>query len=1361
MSSSSGNNSSVPRILVFRPTVEDMKDFPKYIEYMESNGANKAGLAKIIPPDDWCPRKNGYDDLDLLIPAPISQMVTGRQGLYQQYNIQKKAMTVKEFKKLAESSQYQTPSHFDYEDLERKYWKNISYNSPIYGADVSGSLYDPQVKEFNINHLNTILDLVNEDYGIRIEGVNTAYLYFGMWKTTFAWHTEDMDLYSINYLHFGAPKSWYAVPPEHGRRLERLASGFFANNFAACPAFLRHKMTLISPQILKKYSIPFNKITQEPGEFMITFPYGYHAGFNHGFNCAESTNFAMPRWIEYGKRALQCTCRKDCVKISMDVFVRKFQSEKYELWRQGKDLGCHPEDPSRNTVAPPPSKFELIIASRREEKKKLTVSKRHPISAIDGKKPKEKSNSDFKDQEWDVIKEEKDDSDGTEIYELDEELNAKPKERKKRKKKEKHKEDELFDNDDDYDDDDKMKMKKRKIIKKKDTDILEKLELLDNVNTMEDSSTSFQTDQDENPPILKPFWDLENDNQISAFPHNMNISNNLSTNNESENSSIKNEIVNNSFPENTSEESELEMKVSEKPNSPPVIIENGKFITPVGNEYQSSSWQTKLPFQQQPCIQQCNSQTIETKTFPRGRMMSLTQTAKKLEQLSSKNLSSLKEQTSPEPNQSHQGIGSSNPSIIQQFLFNSQLSPSSSSMTNITPFHLRQHRTAKTPISVQQSVMPSNLNLPLLSNTHDIFKQNIHQSEIINSSLHPSNLKMCPIKSDSGNSISTETSYPFSHSYINKESNSLLSQSSKSDTQTTSWLFAGVPHYGNSVQQQKLSTTLLPNTAYSNILHPDIPDKSTLSYLGQATDEPKDLSLKVSENNKNLPTTKQFVGGIYSDVAEANSPYHSHILPQLYNSSNSTNSPNQRMDHIKMPQFTNSSHEMKDQQFTCTSRRFPISLPNINLPVKPETSRKNKSSASNSVPKEVVEDWTQPLSELWQFSMPNFHAEQQYNMNCSTVDPHCSICLIFKPLRLHNLSCGKEPHVPSKSRVWMPATCFVSASTSEYVNPLLDQNGLSPLLICTDCKVCVHATCYGVTSIPIETAWKCSRCIRQDLNARCCMCSLRGGALKPTIDDKWAHVVCAALGPQVLFENIILREPVNLTRVPKANLKLKCYYCHKLSPNNSGPRGICVKCSVKKCSTAFHITCAHAAGIVFERSMLPPIVEIKCKYHIAVSEKTLQNSPCEVQKGVLVVTKRRNGRYCTCQIIDIQPQVLYSVTFDDGSVCDKLPPTNILSRNCLQFGPPQIGEHLDINLAGRPYGGTFRGINHYMAYKVQFDDGCIMILNREDFYLPDEDMPKSVKSRVSSAIQNYQETIGRNPQANPVMPKTTSESTIS
>lgn len=90
-----------------------------------------------------------------------------------------------------------------------------------------------------------------------------------MWKTTFAWHTEDMDLYSINYLHFGAPKTWYAIPPAEGRKLEQLANTKFRELHKACNAFLRHKMTLISPQVLKQHNIPFNKITQEPGEIMV------------------------------------------------------------------------------------------------------------------------------------------------------------------------------------------------------------------------------------------------------------------------------------------------------------------------------------------------------------------------------------------------------------------------------------------------------------------------------------------------------------------------------------------------------------------------------------------------------------------------------------------------------------------------------------------------------------------------------------------------------------------------------------------------------------------------------------------------------------------------------------------------------------------------------------------------------------------------------------------------------------------------------------------------------------------------------------------------------------------------------------
>lgn len=39
-----------------------------------------------------------------------------------------------------------------------------------------------------------------------------------------------------------------------------------------------------------------------------------------GFNCAEAINFATPAWINVGKRADACRCKKDSVHISMKIF---------------------------------------------------------------------------------------------------------------------------------------------------------------------------------------------------------------------------------------------------------------------------------------------------------------------------------------------------------------------------------------------------------------------------------------------------------------------------------------------------------------------------------------------------------------------------------------------------------------------------------------------------------------------------------------------------------------------------------------------------------------------------------------------------------------------------------------------------------------------------------------------------------------------------------------------------------------------------------------------------------------------------------------------------------------------------------
>jgi hypothetical protein len=60
-----------------------------------------------------------------------------------------------------------------------------------------------------------------------VAGITTSMLYFGMWRAMFAFHTEDMNLYSINYLHTGRPKSWYSIRPKEARRFEHFAQGHF------------------------------------------------------------------------------------------------------------------------------------------------------------------------------------------------------------------------------------------------------------------------------------------------------------------------------------------------------------------------------------------------------------------------------------------------------------------------------------------------------------------------------------------------------------------------------------------------------------------------------------------------------------------------------------------------------------------------------------------------------------------------------------------------------------------------------------------------------------------------------------------------------------------------------------------------------------------------------------------------------------------------------------------------------------------------------------------------------------------------------------------------------------------------------
>ena len=60
--------------------------------------------------------------------------------------MRKKSISAKDFYKKATSAKYKTPQMTDLEDVERKYWKNITFVAPIYGADVPGSITDKDCK---------------------------------------------------------------------------------------------------------------------------------------------------------------------------------------------------------------------------------------------------------------------------------------------------------------------------------------------------------------------------------------------------------------------------------------------------------------------------------------------------------------------------------------------------------------------------------------------------------------------------------------------------------------------------------------------------------------------------------------------------------------------------------------------------------------------------------------------------------------------------------------------------------------------------------------------------------------------------------------------------------------------------------------------------------------------------------------------------------------------------------------------------------------------------------------------------------------------------------------------------------------
>ncbi|PIN09991.1 DNA-binding protein jumonji/RBP2/SMCY, contains JmjC domain [Handroanthus impetiginosus] len=212
------------------------------------------------------------------------------------------------------------------EHIEGEYWRMVEKPTEeievLYGADletgVFGSGFPKTAQQvhsasdikylnsgWNLNNFPRLPGSVLSFESSDISGVLVPWLYIGMCFSSFCWHVEDHHLYSLNYMHWGAPKMWYGVPGSDALKLEAAMRKHLPDLFEEQPDLLHKLVTQLSPSILRSEGVPVYRCVQNPGEFVLTFPRAYHAGFNCGFNCAEAVNVAPVDWLPHGQNAIE------------------------------------------------------------------------------------------------------------------------------------------------------------------------------------------------------------------------------------------------------------------------------------------------------------------------------------------------------------------------------------------------------------------------------------------------------------------------------------------------------------------------------------------------------------------------------------------------------------------------------------------------------------------------------------------------------------------------------------------------------------------------------------------------------------------------------------------------------------------------------------------------------------------------------------------------------------------------------------------------------------------------------------------------------------------------------------------------
>ncbi|KAH0688175.1 hypothetical protein KY284_018728 [Solanum tuberosum] len=197
--------------------------------------------------------------------------------------------------------------------------------------------------------------------------------------------------------------------------------------------------------------------------------------------------------------------------------------------------------------------------------------------------------------------------------------------------------------------------------------------------------------------------------------------------------------------------------------------------------------------------------------------------------------------------------------------------------------------------------------------------------------------------------------------------------------------------------------------------------------------------------------------------------------------------------------------------------------------------------------------------EQWMLQMAEYHAQNVVSTK-SVKRPS------LKVRRQKLLSFLQEKYEPVYAK-WTTERCAVCRWVEDW-----DYN---KIIICIRCQIAVHQECYGARNVRDFTSWVCRSCETPEIERECCLCPVKGGALKPTdIQQLWVHITCAWFQPEVCFASDEKMEPaVGILRIPSNSFVKICVICKQI-------HGSCTQCC--KCSTYYHAMCASRAGYRME-----------------------------------------------------------------------------------------------------------------------------------------------------------------------------------